>query len=74
MAFWVNEDKGNNSAITHRDDCPHGAPNCKKEQNGRWYGPYDTENEAMQVARNTGRKIAKVCTKCKPRTNSGAGF
>lgn len=63
MSFWVNEDKGDNSAIIHRDDCPCNVPRYKKPEDGKWHGPYDTENEAMQVARNTGRKIVKVCTR-----------
>ena len=66
LSFYVNEDKPTNRARIHRDNCPHAANRSKSKQNGGWYGPFDTKDEALRVARNTGRRDVKECPVCKP--------
>ena len=64
MPYWVNEDRPTNRAIIHRDDCPHGAPQYKKPEDGKWHGPYATLREAKRVAYGTGRSIVRGCETC----------
>ena len=66
MSYYVNEDKGDNSAIVHRDDGPCEVPREKQPRNGSWQGPFSTKGEALGVAENTGRKDARGCKTCKP--------
>ena len=66
MAFWVNEDRPDNSAIIHRDDRSCEVPQDKKPEDGGWRGPFDTKEKAEQVARDTGRKVVRGCQICNP--------
>ncbi len=60
-SYYVNEDKPTNRAIVHRDDGPCEVPRPKLERDGKWHGPFDTKDEALRVARGTGRKDAREC-------------
>ena len=64
--YYVNEDKPTNRATIHRDDCLYAANRSKSKQNGGWYGPFDTKDEALRVARNTGRRDVREDPTCKP--------
>ena len=64
-SYYVNEDKPTNRATVHRDGCPYAATRSKSKQNGGWYGPFDTKDEALLVARNTGRKDVREDPYCK---------
>lgn len=65
-SYYVNEDKPTNRATVHRDDCLHAVDRSKSKQNGGWYGPFDTKDEALRVARNTGRRDVREDPTCKP--------
>ena len=67
MAFFVNEDKPTSKAIIHRDGGPCEVPRPKLEQDGRWYGPFDSESEAIRVALDeTNCRDVRECKVCKP--------
>ena len=59
MVYYVNEDKGDNAATIHRDDCPYATERGKKPENGKWHGPLTSIEEALEIARNTGRRDVK---------------
>ena len=65
MAFYVNEDKPDNLATVHQNDGPCRVPQAKREADGQWYGPFDSKEEAMLVARETYRPI-RECRRCGP--------
>ena len=54
MAYHVNEDKGDNAATVHKDGCGH-ISQYKQPKDGRWYYDIASREEALEVARNTGR-------------------
>lgn len=64
-SYYVNEDKPTNRATVHRDDCPYADSRSKSKQNGGWYGPFDSNDEALRVARGTGRATVRECPFCK---------
>ena len=66
MVYHVNEDKPTNTARVHKDGFSCTRKREKKLENGRWYGPLNSKDEALEVARNTGRRKVKKCKVCKP--------
>ena len=65
MAYHVNEDKPANKATVHKDGCDDVQVRTKLPKNGKWYEYINLRDEAMEVARNTGRRVKK-CANCKP--------
>lgn len=65
---WVAEKK----AVIHRGECGF----CKNgdgahenplgERNGKWHGPFDTYQQAKNVANNLKDRTVKECSFCKP--------
>ena len=60
MPYWVFENQTvKHKAVIHRGDCPDckrkaaGDPNLPGEEAGRWHGPFDTVNAAVQAAITT---------------------
>ena len=66
MVYYVNEDKAHNSATIHKDGCRHAKDRDKQRKDGRWYCGITSKEEALEVARNTGRGDVKECKVCKP--------
>ena len=64
--FYVNEDKPTNRATIHRDYCLYAANRSKSKKTGGWYGPFDSKDEALRVARNTGRRDVREDPTCNP--------
>ena len=65
MAFYANEDKPDNLATVHQNEGPCRVPQAKRETDGRWHGPFDSNDEALRVARETHRPV-KECRQCNP--------
>ena len=67
MAYVVNEDTPTDSALVHSDTCEHYIDALpKKPEDGRWHGPYDSEDEALAEARATecaDVRVAECCLK-----------
>ena len=55
MAYVVNEDTPTDSALVHSDTCEalHRRVSRRTPEDGRWHGPYDSEDEALAEARAT---------------------
>ena len=68
MDYWVYEDHPTNRVRIHKAACSR----CKEGQgikgsrlpDNRWHGPFGTEQEAIKVALETGRRDAKGCWFC----------
>ena len=59
MVYHVNEDKGDNAATVHKDGCGHAKDRAKQREDGQWYGRLTSKDEALAVARNTGRRVVR---------------
>ena len=68
MNYWVYEDDTTNRVRIHKAACSR----CKEGQgmkrarlpDNRWHGPFKTEQEAIDVSLETGRRDAKGCWFC----------
>ena len=68
MDYWVYEDDPTNRVSIHKAACRR----CKEGQrkkgsrlpDNRWHGPFGTEQEAIKMALETGRRHAKGCWFC----------
>ena len=56
MVYHVNEDKGDNAATVHKDGCGHAKDRDKQREDGQWYSDIVSLEEALEIARNTGRR------------------
>lgn len=41
-------------------------PRAKNTKDGQWHGPFESKEEAMSVAHESGRKVARDCRRCRP--------
>ena len=41
------------------------SPN-KNKSDGQWHGPFEPKEDAVRVAHELGRKMAKDCLRCRP--------
>lgn len=69
--FWVYENWPNKAATVHRGSCSfcnegRGLFGRSSTASGRWLGPFDTLDEAMMRAEQTGRKTVRRCGACTP--------
>ena len=65
MGYVVNEDKPANSALVHNDTCEYYNEHMPKaSQDGGWHGPFETEDEAIDKARATGRADVRIAECC----------
>lgn len=70
--WWVFEDWMVNRARVHRGNCSfckHGQGiHSDKEEgvNMRWWGPYQTRDDAWALAKGLGRKDTNFCAHCCP--------
>lgn len=71
MPYWVFENwTAKHKAVIHRSDCPdckerwEDDENAPGNQGGRWHGPFETVNVAVQAAIMTGRPVSQHdCTR-----------
>jgi hypothetical protein len=71
MAFWVYENwavEAGGRTTVHRGECGncnngHGKHPNASDRNGKWYGQFSTENDAMTFAGSLNRRtrIGKCC-------------
>ncbi len=65
MTYYVNEDRPTNSTRVHRADCYYYVHRVSKiPKDGRWHGPFETLETALEGARQTGRKHVSRCKIC----------
>lgn len=74
MSYWVYEDDPTNRVRIHKSECTYcndgeGIKGSRLTDN-RWHGPFQTEQEAIDRARRTGRRDAKGCGVCLPGVRS----
>ena len=67
--WWVYENWTHKKAIVHDDKCSfcnagEGIHAGSSNRNGRWLGPFDTEDEATKVAQNTKQTRIDRCRIC----------
>ena len=66
--YWVYEDDATNWVRVHKAICSrcNGGRGLKgsRHLDNRWYGPFETEGEAIECALNTGRTDAEGCWFC----------
>ncbi len=68
MAYVVNVDTSDSSALVHEADCPdyETYKDVKDPRNGAWYGPFDTQDEALAFAECKQRNARPAkCRKCR---------
>jgi len=72
MGYCVYENYPTDKARIHFGHCPYaasnGAEDCPRPPTprGRWHGPFDTFEEALTRAQETGRQVS-TCRHCRPR-------
>ena len=72
MAFWVYENwtvVAGGKARIHREDCDNcnygrGKNPNSSDRNGKWHGPFTSENIAMNFANSLSRKDVRRCKVC----------
>ena len=66
MSFWVNEDRPVNRALVHQSGGRCRIPQDKDKKDGQWHGPFESKEDAVRVAHELGRKMARDCLRCRP--------
>ena len=69
MAFYVYENWTHKKAIVHLGRCRHcnhgqGIHVRDSGRNGRWLGPYESEDQCLQVAKSLNRRDTRTCNIC----------
>lgn len=72
VTYYVYEDLPTNSAKLHLSSCSYcnngkGFQSNVTDMNTKWYGPFNTLQEAEMVAVGTGRKYIDTCKICNPK-------
>ena len=71
MPYWVFENRTvKDKSVIHRGDCPdctgrrEFSDHPREGASGRWHGPFETVNAAVQAAISTGRPVSQHdCTR-----------
>ena len=72
MKCYIYENwRAEKKAKIHRADCSHcnygnGQDKKKSDSNGRWHGPFDNYNDALNTALNMRDRDVSSCGICKP--------
>ena len=76
MTYWVYENWQEKHASIHKATCGlcndgQGCHNTSNQENGRWFGPYETYNLALHEAQtfvhnNNCENDLKICNQCNP--------
>lgn len=69
QTYWVYENWTHDYATVHKASCSHcndgrGSHGGASTRNGRWLGPYPSEDRAMVVLRGLKRQAKKRCAYC----------
>lgn len=69
MTYFVYENWTHKKAVVHRAECGHcnhgqGAHRAASGKNGRWHGPYLTEDLSLIHARSLMQARVSLCATC----------
>jgi hypothetical protein len=69
MSFYVHLDYGRGYVRVHAGSCTYckeGKASISSKSKNRWYGPYETLEEAQAFAKNLKRRSTRACKLCLP--------
>ncbi len=69
MSYYVYENWTHKKAVVHAGNCSfcnagQGIHPAASNRNGRWHGPFEDKEAALQAAQETRRVIVRTCTFC----------
>jgi len=69
MSFYVYQNWTHDRVRVHRGDCGHckdgkGSQPNATGSNGRWYGPYESQESALRIAKSLDQRDTRPCGHC----------